>query len=130
MCDEVIETDEGRWCVVANIKREHLFGPGGDEQRSGTRQFRGGTKVYIVGCYAGTCDSVLAVGLHRYSRKFIKCVVSVVHVENFRVKLIYHPKVLELIEQDERCSIRTMHEAETWAAAFPEWQKTWSKSPG
>jgi hypothetical protein len=128
--DENKSAVEGIWCVVANVKREHPFGPGGTEQRSGTRQFRGGTKIYIAGCYAGTCDSVTAIGLHRKSRKFIRCVVDVNHVENFRVKLVYHPKVFELIKNDERYWIRTKDEAEKWAAAFPEWQKIWRKTSG
>ena len=118
---------EGIWCVVANVKREHPIGPGGAEQRSGTRQFRGGTKVYIAGCYAGTCDGVTAIGLHRKSRKFIRCVVNVTHIENCPVKLVYHSRVLELIEEDQRSWIKTKEEAEKWAAAFPEWQRIWKK---
>jgi len=117
------ETDsEGVWSIVANIKREHPFGPGGLETKIGTRQFRGGTKVYIAGCFPGTCDAVLAIGLHRKSRRFITCAVDVRHVENFRVKLVYHPSVIERIRSDERCWIRTKEEAETWARAFPDWQ--------
>ncbi len=118
---------EGIWCVVANIKREHPHGPGGEETQIGTRKFRGGTKVYIAGCFAGTCDGVIAIGLHRKSRRFITCVVNVKHLENFRAKVVYHPNVLELVEQDDRCRIRTKEEAEKWAAAFPEWQKLWEK---
>lgn len=123
MSDEQAKADDGVWCVIANVKRDH-----GAEERSGTRQFRGGTKIYIAGCYAGTCNGVVAIGLQRKSRKFITCVVSVNHVENFRVKLVYHPKVLDLIEHDDRCWIRTKDEAETWAAAFPEWQRIWQKT--
>jgi hypothetical protein len=118
---------DGIWCVVANVKREHPHGPGGAETKVDTRQFRGGTKVYIAGCYAGTCDGVVAIGLHRKSRRFITCVVNVKHLENFGAKLVYHPRVLQLIEQDERCWIKTKEEAEMWATAFPEWQKLWSK---
>lgn len=121
------KTDEGIWCVVANIKKEHPFGPRGEDVKRGTRQFRGGTKVYIAGCYAGTCDGVVAIGLHRKTRRFITCVVNVKHVEDFRVKLVYHPRVLELIQRDERCWFRTKDDAETWAKAFPEWQKLWEK---
>jgi hypothetical protein len=120
-------TVEGVWCIVANIKRQHPVGPGGAETKIGTRQFRGGAKVYIAGCFPGGCDAVVAIGLQRKSRKFITSIVSVSHVENFRVKLIYHPGVLDLIRQDERCWIRTKEEAETWAVAFPEWQKLWEK---
>src|SRR4051794_22004055 len=105
---------DGIWCVVANIKREHPYGSGGDETRVGTRQFRGGTKVFIAGCYAGTCDGVIAIGLHRKSRRFITCVVNVNHLENFRAKLVYHPRVLELIRKDERCWIRIKEDAEMW----------------
>jgi hypothetical protein len=47
MTDGESPSPEGLWCVVANIKREHAFGEGGIEAKSGTRQFRGGTKVYI-----------------------------------------------------------------------------------
>jgi hypothetical protein len=117
------EIAEGIWCVVANVKRSHPFGPGGAESKIGTRQFRGGTKLYIAGCYPGPCDSVVAIGLHRNSRRFIVSVVDVRHVESFRVKLVYHPKVIELIKSDRRCWIRTKDEAEIWAKAFPAWQK-------
>lgn len=122
------ETDsEGVWAIVANIKKEHPFGPGGLETKIGTRQFRGGTKVYIAGCFPGTCDAVVAIGLQRKSRRFITCAVDVRHVENFRVKLVYHPSVIERIRCDERCWLRTKEEAETWARAFPGWQALWGK---
>jgi hypothetical protein len=49
------------------------------------------------------------------------------HIENFRVKLIYQPRVIKLIQQDERCWIRTKDEAQKWATVFPEWQKLWEK---
>ena len=114
--------DAGVWCVVANVIREHGYGPADRETRIGTRQFRGGTKVYIAGCYPGMCDSVVAIGLHRKSRRFIVCVVNVKYVENFRVKLVYSPRVLELIRNDERCRIIRKEEAEEWAKAFPQWK--------
>lgn len=129
MSDQGTTTEqEGIWCVVANVKGERPSGPGGTTTRSGTRQFRAGTKVYIAGCYAGTCDGVVAIGLHRHSRRFITCVVDVCHVEQFRAKVAYHPRVLELIRQDSRCWIRTKEEAEQWAAAFPQWQRIWQKA--
>ncbi|MDB5347071.1 MAG: hypothetical protein JWP89_5448 [Schlesneria sp.] len=122
-----LPNDEGVWCVVANIKRDHPYGSGGLDSKSGTRQFRGGTKVYIAGCFAGTCDGVVAIGLHRHSRRFITCVIDVQHVEEFRVKLVYHPRVIELIKMDDRCWIRTKEDAERWAAAFPEWQRLYGR---
>jgi hypothetical protein len=43
MTDDLREqAAEGLWSVVANIKREIPFGPGGTETKVGTRQFRGG----------------------------------------------------------------------------------------
>lgn len=129
MSDETATASgEGLWCVVANIKRDHACGPSGAETKSGTRQFRGGSKVYIAGCFAGTCCGVIAIGLHRKSRRFITCVVNVNHLEDFRAKMVYHPRVLQLIEQDERCWIKTKEEAEKWVVAFPEWQKLWNRS--
>ena len=92
MTDDLREpTAEGLWSVVANIKKERPFGPGGNETKVGTRQFRGGTKVYIAGCFPGMCNAVVAIGLHRHSRQWITCCVDVRHVENFRVRLVYHP---------------------------------------
>ena len=119
--------DLGIWCIVANVKREHPHGPGGKEIKIGTRLFRGGAKVHIAGCFPGTCHSVVAIGLHRKSKRHIVCVVDVLHVENFRVKPVYHPKVLEIIKQDDRCWIRTKEESEKWAAVLPEWQELWVK---
>jgi hypothetical protein len=125
--DGQVSMPEGIWSIVANIKKEHPFGPGGAETKIGTRQFRGGTKVYIAGCFPGMCDSVVAIGLHRHSRRWITCCVDVRYVENFRVRLVYHPTVLDRIRNDDRCWVRTKEEAETWAAAFPEWQRLWER---
>lgn len=125
MSDEMAQSPDGIWCVVANIKREHPFGEGGKETKVGTRQFRGGAKVHIGGCYAGTCDSVICIGLHRKSGRYITCVVSVMLVENFRAKVAYHPEVIQRINQDQRCWFRSQQDAETWAAEFPNWQEIW-----
>ena len=128
MTDENLKDGaEGIWCIVANVKKEHPFGPGGAEVKIGTRQFRGGTKVYIAGCWPGTCDAVVAIGLHRKSRRFITCVIDVRRVEAFRVKLVYQPVVVQRILLDDRCWIRTKEEAEAWASVFPEWQKIWER---
>lgn len=125
---ENAERTEGVWSIVANVKREHPFGPGGMETKVGTKQFRGGSKVYINGCFPGTCDSVVCIGLQRHTRRFIVCIVDVCHVENFRVKLVYQPRVLEMIDADDRCWIHTEEQAVTWARAFPRWQKLWKRS--
>ncbi len=128
MNDDTIETIEGAWCVVANVKRDHLFGEDGKETRVGTRQFRGGTKVYIAGCYAGTCDGIVCIGLHRNSRKFITSIVNVIHLEKFRPKVAYHPEVISRILKDKRCWFKTQHDTEEWAEVFPKWQEFWRAS--
>lgn len=125
MSEDASENQEGVWCVVANVKGERPCGQGGQETKSGTRQFRGGTKVYIAGCYAGTCDGVVCIGLHRKSRRFITCVVNVTHLEHFRAKVAYHPEVVRRIREDDRCWFRTQEDAEGWANAFPQWQEIW-----
>ena len=110
---------------MANVKREHPYGEGGIESKSGTKQFRGGSKVYIGGCYPGPCDSVVCVGLHRKTRKYITCIVNVTHVENFRPKVAYHPEVVRRLKEDERCWFRNYDDAHDWAVAFPRWQEIW-----
>ena len=128
MSDPTNETNDSVWCIVANIKHEHSFGEGGVETKSGTKQFRGGTKVYIGGCYAGMCNAVVCIGLHRHTRKFISCVVSVMHLENFRPKVAYHPEVVRRLKEDDRCWFQSQNDAETYAAAFPRWQQEIEKS--
>jgi|GEM_PF-2760937 len=113
-------TNEEIWCVVANVVREREVD---GETKIGTRQFRGGAKVCIIGCYPGTCSDVIAVGLHRKSRRMITCVIRVTHVENFRAKRVYNPKVLEIIENDPRATITTELRARDYVDAFQEWQK-------
>jgi len=117
------DDSEGVWCVVANIRREHSFGPNGEEARSGTRQFRGGTKVYIPSCFPGMCESVVCIGLHRKSRRFIECVVDVRWVENFRAKVVYHPKVLARIDEQGGNCLGSKEEVKRWAATFARWHR-------
>jgi hypothetical protein len=62
MTDDELKSTAGVWCVVANVKREHPFGERGIETKSGTKQFRGGTKVYIGGCYAELATAWFALG--------------------------------------------------------------------
>src|SRR5690242_3382191 len=118
MSEATPESTEGVWCVVANVKREHSYGEGGVESKSGTRQFCGGTKVYIGECFPGMCKAVVCIGLHRKSRKFITCALSVTHLENFRAKVAYHPEVirrLRLRDTNGAGLIDTQEEAEMFA---------------
>lgn len=118
-----LESEEALWCIVANVKGERSSGHGGEETRSGTRQFRGGSKIYIIGCYPGMCDTVVAIGMQRKSRRFIVCAISVNHVENFRAKLAYNPKVIELAKNDDRYRVLTEDQAKEWASVYLTWQE-------
>ena len=42
------------------------------------------------------CEEVIAIGQHRHSKNFIKCVTRVKAVENLRAKVAYNPKVVEI----------------------------------
>ena len=92
--DEEIKETEAVWCVIANVRKEILFGPGGNETKIGTKKFRGEAKVYIIDWYPGMCEDIIAIGQHRHSKSFIKCVIRAKAVENLRVKLAYVPKVV------------------------------------
>jgi hypothetical protein len=45
------------------------------------------------------CENVIAIGHHRGSNQYSRMVVSVRHLENFRVKLAYSPEVIRLANE-------------------------------
>ena len=47
------ESNESYWAVVGNIKKEIPYGEGGNETKKGTRQFKGGAKIRIIGSFPG-----------------------------------------------------------------------------
>jgi hypothetical protein len=114
------EEQKSFWCVVANIKKEHAFGHGGRDTKFGTKQFRGGAKVYISGRYYG--HSAVCVGLQRYTRRFICFVVQLKHLENYRAKVVYQPQAQKLIEAHRHRVVLTQEMAERWAIEFAEYQ--------
>ena len=85
------------WCVAANIKKELPFGPGGLEIKIGLKKFKGGAKVLIVGGYYGMCESVVVTGQHRDTGKYISCIIGANTIENFRIKKIYSPQIIEFL---------------------------------
>lgn len=120
-----INQDEAIWCIVANIIKERPYGPGGIEKKRGTKHFRPGAKVYIVGWYAGMAKRIIVIGQHRKSHKFIKIVIDVRLVENLRVKLIYIPSIISNVPKDflGRSIAIDKERAESMMKAIPEWQK-------
>lgn len=120
------QINNGRWCIVANIKKEIPFGPGGEEMRSGTKLFKAGARVSIIGGYHGFCESIIVIGQHRKSGKFLHCTVKANVVENMRVKLIYRPQILEFLmnfEPEGARLIRTKEDAEECMVAYKYWAK-------
>ena len=119
------------WCATANVKKEILFG---DEHvlKKGTKHFRGGAKVYIADAYWGMCDSVTVIGHHRGSGRFVKIDIHVKRLENFRLELVYSPKVLELIkenigEKNIESRSYTKEYAEKIVEALPLWIENYHK---
>jgi hypothetical protein len=118
------DAENDYWSIVANIKREIPYGEGKTETRIGTKQFKGGAKVYIVGSYPGMCDSLIVIGQNKHTGKFIRSIIGVTTVENFRVKLVYGKAVLNLCNQEApngAMIIKTKEDAEHLEKLIPEW---------
>ena len=85
------------WLITANILQERKCGEGGLETRRGTKHFRGGAKVYVVGAHWGMCESVIVIGHHRASGRYVQLTTKKRYVENLRMTLCYSPTVIELV---------------------------------
>ncbi len=116
------------WCIEANIIQTRPYRPGGKEIRDGTRLFRGGAKVYIISAFWGAAENVTVIGHHRRSVKLICSVLSVRHLERFKVHLIYHPQIQAMTRQwiathDPVLAAATdRSEMERLAAQLPQWR--------
>jgi hypothetical protein len=89
-----------RWCVVGNVVAQRLHGEHG-EQRPGSKQFTGGTRVYYRSAYWGMGgESVTVLGLGRRPRRWITVTVRSNLIENWRAALIYTPRVLHELQAD------------------------------
>ena len=120
------DTTQEYWSVVANIKREIPYGEGGTETRIGTKQFKCGAKVYIIGSYPGMCDSLIVIGQNKHTGKTIRSVVRVDVVENLRIKNVYGDSAVELYNQDApngASMISSKEDAESLEKIIPEWCK-------
>ncbi len=90
-----MKTELPIWAVAANIIFEHEMKELG--LLSGTKQFSGGTKVYVV-LHKG--DSVEVVGLARQPRRWIRVWTQCAFLANVRVEMIYSPKVASLLNRE------------------------------
>jgi hypothetical protein len=92
----------------------------------GTKHFRGGAKVYVIDAFWGMCDSVTVIGQHRKSRKLMCIHMPATHLENFRLKLVYSPAILDLMREHYAASGRSTlpgkEYAEQICAVVPRWE--------
>jgi hypothetical protein len=116
------------WAVVGNVKLTCQKGPGGAEERNGTKHFRGGAKVYVIDAFWGMCDAVTVIGQHRKSRRFICLHMSSKHVEDLRPRLVYSPAVLSLMREHYASAGRSEPPGKEYAEricdAVPRWQSS------
>jgi hypothetical protein len=113
------------WAAVANVRKACRTGPGGEEERNGTKHFRGGAKVYVIDAFWGNCHTVTVIGQHRKSRKWMCLHMPAEHLEDFRPKLVYSPTVQTMMREHYAASGRTeppgREYAEQICAVVPRW---------
>lgn len=90
-------TPESVWAVVANVVKSYHRGPLQEEMR-GTARLAAGARVYVLGWMT---DHLRVIGLDRFSRKYLVCVVRRDRLENFRLTRIYKPAVLQRLERPQ-----------------------------
>jgi len=88
-----ITLPESTWMVVANVVRQHLWGEGCEEDRSGTKHFKPGAKVYVVGDYPGMCETVTVIGQSRQGQ-YVTVSLPVWYLTRFRAKVVYSPAII------------------------------------
>ncbi|WP_406863657.1 hypothetical protein ABZO31_25805 [Streptomyces sp. HUAS MG47] len=81
--------------MAANVVAWRRWGDFGQELRPGTKAFKGGAKVYVIGTYPGFGDEQLeAVGRGRHHGRWISIKMPTRHLHTFRAKLVHAPAVL------------------------------------
>ena len=88
-----------KYCVVGNIKTTHFDEDG--TLRYGTPAFAGGTKVYLSGrLWDRTMTHIDALGLSRGKHLQVNW-TDVTLIENIRCQKVFHPKILEIMDNFE-----------------------------
>lgn len=124
-----VEQKQDFWCVAGNIKRQISCGHGSLETKSGTRQFKGGAKVRIIGSFPGSCDGLVVIGQNKHTGKYIRTIVRVTAIENLRIKMMYGNAETALAKQappDGALMIKTKADAEQLERIIPEWCALWA----
>ncbi|MCL2467368.1 MAG: hypothetical protein FWF02_15265 [Micrococcales bacterium] len=98
--DHTTTDDQGVWVVVANVVAERAYGHQALDTWQGTRLFAPQTKVYVVSGYGGMgWERVDVVARPRRSSRFVTAVVAVRDLTDWRVKLVYQPAAIRLINK-------------------------------
>ncbi|MBS1789044.1 MAG: hypothetical protein JST85_15055 [Acidobacteria bacterium] len=106
------------WCMVGNIVDQRSYGPGGHEQRSGTKHFRSGAKVYCFPPLWGDgYKKIKVIGHHRKSNQLVTMVILSKWVENRRAELVYSPAIIRRFDGRWDCSMRSRMLAEELAGS-------------
>ena len=92
---DIVSFPEWRWALVGNIIEEHPFGEE-HEIRKGTKQFAPRAKVYCSKVLWGDGYECMAViGKPRNGNHYIEIVIKSKMVENFRLKKVFNPAILD-----------------------------------
>lgn len=90
---------EWRWCLVGNVVGPHPYGESGEE-RTGTKQFAPGAKVYCApGQWGDGYEKIVVIGHPRRGKPWIEIVMPFKSIENFRVQKVFRPAVLDIMKQ-------------------------------
>lgn len=106
--------------IAANVRRETGHGPGGRDVQRGTRHFAPGAKVWLLPQAWGMPDEQYpVVGRHRGSARYIKIVMQIRHLQNFRVRGVYSPALYAAMTRPlvEGSTARLWSDPD-WAARF------------
>ena len=83
------------WCLTATVRAENVIGE--DKRRvHGTRHFRPGTKVFLHP--PNWDDRVAAIGIPRYTNKYVRIVMSTHKLENFSLEKVSNPELVAALQ--------------------------------
>ncbi|WP_406465001.1 hypothetical protein OHB07_29065 [Streptomyces sp. NBC_00111] len=91
---------EQSWLIAANVVRWRRYGDGGQELRPGTKSYRGGSKVYVIGSHAGSGhEQLTTIGRGRHTGTYITLGMATRNLHTFRAVPVHSPTVLRLCEE-------------------------------
>lgn len=124
-----------QWCLVGNIVQRRPYGEGGQEQRSGTKHFSPGTKVYCLPARWGDgYEKIIVIGRHRGSKQYVTMVIESAWVTNWRAQVVYSPAVLHQLQaatqEPGRPNWRSQAEVEIYVTALKRYRTRPQSEPG